>query len=51
MTTESAIDAVVAAIKAGIHEPLIKWSLMNEKFSPERAETIIRWAKQLIKGT
>lgn len=50
MTTEDAIDAVTAAIFSGIHEPLIKWSLMNEGFAPEKAETIIRWAKQVIKG-
>jgi hypothetical protein len=46
MTIEEAIRSVSGALKAGANEKLISLILIDDGFKPEKAQIIIRWAKQ-----
>ncbi|HEY5268692.1 MAG TPA: hypothetical protein VII94_06270 [Candidatus Saccharimonadales bacterium] len=48
MNITEAISRSVESLRSGIAESYVKMALISEKFSPERASTIVLWAKQQI---
>lgn len=47
MTIQEAINTVAKCLQSQIDESILKITLMAENFTPQRADTIILWAKQL----
>ncbi len=48
MNITEAISRSVECLRSGVAEGYVKMALISEKFSPERATTIVLWAKQQI---
>lgn len=44
---EETIKTVATCLKAGVHPNFIRMALVNDGLTPQRAETLILWAKQL----
>jgi hypothetical protein len=50
MSIEEAIEAVSGALRAGASEKIVALTLIDDGFKPEKAQIIIRWAKQYKKS-
>lgn len=47
MTVNEAIQATASLLKTNVCIEYIKWALMAEDFSAEKADTIILWARKI----
>lgn len=48
-TTTQAIEATVRALRDGMTAPMLKQALVADGFTPQKANTIIRWGQQYLK--
>jgi hypothetical protein len=47
-STEKTIDLVALALKAGVHPNLCRLALLEEGFTLERTDVMLRWANRMV---